>query len=396
MLIAHIVSYIQPEFGYEEYYSAREQAALGHDVHVITSDRIFPFKDVERMLSDVGSEHKDRNRPAGVEEFEGFKIHRGRTRYEVLYDYIVYDGVEKALRGLSPEVVHAHGPWQYGTRVAARLKTQLKYALVIDEHAYSTTYDQAPSLRNALLDIEYRTLRAPKARYALSRADAVVAVSDETERFLREFYKIENVHMIPLGVDHRLFCRDQNSRRRVRSEIGIGDDDLLLVSAGRIERAKRLELIIEGAMLSDDRMRLIIVGQGDREYIDELVSMADERVTFAGFKTAKELSSIYSASDIGLWGKASITIREAMSCSLPLVLLDTPDMASLLRWDNGISCELTPKGVSLAITKLMNDPKLRNRMGSNGRRAVEGQLSVEVQSRSLIDIYGKAISDRIP
>ena len=55
MKIAHVVSYIQPEFGYEEYYTAREQAALGHEVHVITSDRIFPFNDVEKMLSDIGS-----------------------------------------------------------------------------------------------------------------------------------------------------------------------------------------------------------------------------------------------------------------------------------------------------------------------------------------------------
>lgn len=390
-----MVSYIQPEFGYEEYYSAREQAALGHDVHVITSDRIFPFKNVERMLSDIGSPYRDRRRPIGVEEFEGFMIHRGRTRYEILYDYIVYDGVEEALRKISPEVVHAHGPWQHGTRVAARLRSDLGYALVIDEHAYSTTYDQSRSLRNSLLDMEYRTLRAPKARYALSRADAVVAVSEETDRFLSQFYGSKNVHMIPLGVDHRLFCRDDISRKRVRTDLGIGDDEILIVSAGRIERAKRLDVIVKGALLCGERIRLMMVGQGDREYVRELEAISDDRVIFVGFKTSRELSSIYSASDIGIWGKASITIREAMSCSLPILLLDTPDMRSLLRWDNGLKCEPTLQGISTAIAGLSRDALQRERMGRNGRMAVEKHLSVEVQSRRLLEVYAKALSGRV-
>ena len=40
MRIVHVIGYFQPEYGYEEYYTALTQLKFGHEVHVITSDRI--------------------------------------------------------------------------------------------------------------------------------------------------------------------------------------------------------------------------------------------------------------------------------------------------------------------------------------------------------------------
>jgi glycosyltransferase involved in cell wall biosynthesis len=362
---------------------------MGHEVHVITSDRIFPFKNVSKMLSDIGSAYKDRMRPVGDEGLEGFTIHRKRARFEVLYDLIVYEGIAEELKRIRPDVVHAHGAWQWGTYIAARNKGRLGYKLVIDEHGYSTTYDQAKTARNWALDKEYRLLRAPFARYSIARCDGTVAVSAESERFLREFYGVKNARTIPLGIDHRRFYRDEAARKRVRDDLGIRSG-LLLVTAGRMERAKRTELFIEGLKRAGDGVKLIIVGQGDGAYMNELKASSDDRVLFVGFKDQKGLSALYSACDIGLWGKASITIREAMGCSLPLILLDTPDMASLLKWDNGIACPPTPEGVADAIRR-MSDPERRRRMGENGRRAVVEDLSVRKEASDLLGFYTQLI-----
>ena len=381
-----MVSYFQPEFGYEEYYSAREQAALGHDVHVITSDRIFPFRNVEKMLSDIGSEYEDRDRPEGVEEMEGFTVHRGPTRMEVLYDFIIYGGVEEALSKVRPDVVHAHGLWQWGTYKSSKMKEELGYRLVLDEHGYSTTYDQEKSVRNWLLDKEYRTLRQPYAKYSLKKSDAVVAVSTEAENFLRDHYGVKEVEMIPLGVDHRRFSPDRGRREEVRRDLGLRDE-FVLITAGRLDRAKRIHLFVEALnRIDDDGIRLLVVGTGDEGYLKEIKEVADERTSFLGFKRSRELADLYNCADLGLWGKASITIREAMSCGLPLLLLDTPDMGSLLKWDNGISSD--PEHLPSAIEKLRGDREKLNRMGDNGRKAVEEELSVEVEAKKLLRVYG--------
>ena len=389
MRIAHVVSYLQPEFGYEEYYTAREQAAMGHEVHVITSDRIFPFKDVEKMLSDIGSKHRDRKRPVGKEEVAGFTVHRGGTTIEVLYDLILYKGVRGALEEIGPDVVHAHGLWQWGTYQAAKAKKDLGYRLIIDEHAYSTTYDQRRTLRNWLLDKEYRMVRAPFARYSLKRADGVVAICQETVDFLRSFYGLKRAKLIEMGIDQDQFRMRPKAREKVRRELGAGDG-FLLVTAGRLESAKRLELFIEGVkLLKRDDVKLVIVGRGDEGYLEELKRISNDRIIFKGFKTQEELADLYSAADIGLWGKASITIREAMGCSLPLLLLDERNMKDLLKWDNGMFSHRSARGVRDTLQEMMSDRGRLREMGRNSRKGVMEELSVKVQAERLLRFYGK-------
>ncbi|MGA1822292.1 MAG: glycosyltransferase family 4 protein [Thermoplasmatota archaeon] len=387
MRIAHVISYFQPEFGYEEYYMAREQAAMGHEVHVVTSDRIFPFKNVGKMLSDIGSPYKDRKRPEGVKEVDGFTVHRNRTRMEILYDFMIFRDAARTLSAIKPDVVHAHGLWPWSTYQAARNRERIGYGLILDEHGYATTYDLSKNLRNWVLDKEYRMIRAPLARYSLKRADGVVAVSGETEEFLRSFYNCRDVRMIPLGVDERNFKFDKKKRDRVRRSLGL-DDKFVLITAGRLERAKRIESLIEAVRrIESDRIRLVVVGSGDGDYLSELKKKADGRVVFTGFKRPEELSELYCGADLAFFGKASITIREAMSCSLPLLLFDNEDMRSLLKWDNGTAVRDDPKVLADEIVRLMDSPGLLKKMGNNGRVIVEAELSNRAEAEKLLDLY---------
>ncbi|MGA1820498.1 MAG: glycosyltransferase family 4 protein [Thermoplasmatota archaeon] len=388
MKIAHVVSYFQPEFGYEEYFSAREQAALGHEVHVITSDRIFPFRNVEKMLSDIRSPYKDRKRPAGVEEMKGFTVHRLKTSYEVLYDFLVYKGIEGKLEEIGPDVVHAHNLWTWGARCASRAKDRLGYRLIMDEHGYATTYDQRKTFRNFLLDKEYRLLRAPIARRSLKKADEVVAICAETVDFLKDFYNYDRAHMIPLGIDHRKFSTDSNARARTRKELGIREGEFLLITAGRLDSAKRLEHFIDAVnVMEREDITFLVVGQGDDRYLDMLKKKAGPKVRFLGFKRSDELADLYRAADLGLWGKASITIREAMGCQLPLVLFDEPNMKDLLKWDNGVYVKQEPKAIAKTVSELLDDPVSREKMGLGARKGVEEELSVEVEARKLLNLY---------
>lgn len=388
MKIAHVVSYFQPEFGYEEYFSAREQAAAGHEVHVVTSDRIFPFKNVDKMLADIGSPYKNRKRPLGVEEMEGFTVHRLKTKMELLYDHIIYGGIEEKLEEIKPDVVHAHNIWTWGAYRSAKAKDRLGYRLIADEHGYSTTYDQSPTFRNFLLDKEYRMFRAPLARRTLKKADEVVAICEETVDFLQNFYKYDRAHLIPLGIDHRKFSFREDARKNVREELGIVEGEFLLITAGRLDSAKKLELFIDGVRALDrDDVHLVVVGRGDENYLSMLKKKAGSNVRFLGFKRSDDLADLYCAADLGLWGKASITIREAIGCQLPLVLLEEPNMKDLLKWDNGIYVKQDSDSVKKAVLGLLEEPDRRKEMGDRGRKGVEEELSVEVETKKLLKLY---------
>jgi glycosyltransferase involved in cell wall biosynthesis len=389
--IVHIVSYFQPEFGYEEYFSAREQAALGNDVHVITSDRIFPFRNVEKMLSDMGSPYKTRMRPRGEEEMEGFTVHRKGTVVETLYDFIIYKDIKEELSRLRPDVVHCHIPYQWGSYQAARLKKKLGFKLVVDEHGYDTTYDQKKTFRNWLLDKEYRMIRAPLARYSLKRADAVVAKYRQTRDFLMEFYKVKDPIFIPLGIDHRKFIEDGKVRKNYRKKMG-WEGKKVLVTAGRLDKAKKLERFIESMKFIDDPdVLMVIIGQGDDEYLRKLKEISGERVRFLGFMNSNELAMVYNGADIGFWGKASITIREAMACKLPVVLFDLPNLKDLIQWDNGLFVKQDPKRIAEAFSVLLDDEDMRKVMGERGRKGVTSDFSVAIEAGRLIEVYERIL-----
>ncbi len=165
-------------------------------------------------------------------------------------------------------------------------------------------------------------------------------------------------------------------------------DGPLLITAGRIEREKHLEHFIKGVMQTGRKdIKLLVVGRGDQAYLDRLKEMSDPRIDFMGFKDQGQLSALYSAADIGLWGKASITIREAMGCSLPLILFDVPNMKDLIKWGNGTFVQPDAKSVKEAIVSMLSDPKRLRKMGEGSRRGVKEELSVSVEAEKLLKYY---------
>ena len=86
MRIAQVTAYFQPEFGYDEYYVSHNLAQLGHDVSVVTSDRIYPFKNVKKLLAEIGSEYTTRKRKCGIEKTDGFTVYRLPTVTELFLE----------------------------------------------------------------------------------------------------------------------------------------------------------------------------------------------------------------------------------------------------------------------------------------------------------------------
>jgi glycosyltransferase involved in cell wall biosynthesis len=196
--------------------------------------------------------------------------------------------------------------------------------------------------------------------------------------------------MIPLGIDHRKFSFREDARKRVRDELGIGDDQFLLITAGRLDPAKKLEHFIDGiSSMGRDDIHFVVVGRGDDKYISMLKEKAGKNIRFLGFKRSEELADLYCASDLGLWGKASITIREAIGCKLPLILFKEPNMKDLLKWENGIYVKQDPKAVQQIVRELLSNEKKRKQMGERGRKGVEKELSVEIEAKKLLKLYSK-------
>ena len=138
MRIVHVIDYFQPELGYQEYYLAREQLALGHDVHVVCSDRYYPFPDYDRTIKPLLG---DRIRPVSRGMECGVPVWRLPIAFERGRRALLRH-LDTALGELRPEVVHAHNIVKLHTFQVAARKARHGYRLLVDEHAHGVSINQ--------------------------------------------------------------------------------------------------------------------------------------------------------------------------------------------------------------------------------------------------------------
>ena len=186
-------------------------------------------------------------------------------------------------------------------------------------------------------------------------------------------------------------------RSQVRSEIGVEDDEHLVLYVGRLRTVKGVEYGIRAfatALEKHDKMKLALAGEGDQR--GNLESLCDDlgiqkHVKFLGPR--KDLSDVLSASDSVIMpsineGFPRVAI-EAMASSKPVVATrvgGTPE--AIINGQSGI---LVPskniKAMAEAIVNIASDSGLATRLGIAARKRVEQHYSASRYVSRLDEMY---------
>ncbi len=384
MKIVHVVGYFMPELGYQEYYLAKKHAVMGHDVSVISSDMAWPFPNIEEMLERAGAEPTRKYR-AGVYNVDGFKLYRLKHFFEH-NDFILAGGIKRLLREIKPDVVFSHESRQGLPVIPALYKKNLKYKYIVDQHDFYHSIPNYPLLKRVMRWADYNLFRKFIVSYNLKRADRIIAVTEQTKKFLMEKHGIRDIAMIPLGVDTDSFKFDSAKRQEMRDMYKIGADEKVLIFSGTIFPRKRLEVLID-AVKGFKNLRLLIVGDGEKDYVKKLKNIAASNCHFTGHVPKERLKEYFSAADIGIWpGNNSVIIAEAMACSLPIVMVDL-QLGYLVNYNNGLKFEENDKnGLIRCMTKMLNQDL--KKMGENSRKAVVENYSYSAIAKKYLELAG--------
>ena len=385
MRIIHVVDYFQPQLGYQETFLAKEQAKMGHEVFVITSDRYDPFlySDNKRLLGE------SRIIDAGLFVEDGIKIWRLNTLFELRYA-IWMKGLESKIQELQPDVVIVHRIVKFESIRVARLKKRLgTFKLIYDDHmSYRNT--RSP------LRVLYPLFRWTFSHLIQESADALVAIADDTKDFMVEKYGIppERITVIPLGADDKLFRFDNDARKQVRKQLSLDAGEIVFIYTGKILPWKNLGLLIEAVRLlkSHANIKVLMIGDGSQAHIQGLkeeiqVNNMQDIIIMHDAVPNKELYKYYSAADVAVWPfGASIGQREAMACNLPLIVSDSLQITELADYDSVLlfrdndASDLAKKMETLLATEQ------RKEMGLKSRRYIEERLSWKVIARQFLDL----------
>jgi hypothetical protein len=176
MKIVHLCNYYQELLGYQEYYLAHAQMTNGHDVHIVTGDRYFPFPSYETtVLAILGP------RIVGCGLFSASKItiHRLPVTLEIASRVWLKDVIQR-ICDINPDLIICHGVSNFNALRLAVSKI-VTAPVVFDEHMLKR------EMRGGLLSaIYYKIFRNLVAKVIERRATAIVGVAEGCIDFLRD------------------------------------------------------------------------------------------------------------------------------------------------------------------------------------------------------------------
>ncbi len=155
------------------------------------------------------------------------------------------------------------------------------------------------------------------------RFDAVFALSENGGAAKLRSLGIDPVGVVPLGVELGEFG-PQRRDPRLRHKLGLGEDQPLLIYAGRLDGEKKPDVVVEAFRMLPRELgaKLALIGEGPLKA--EIAALGDERIIMPGYlKDRAELARWLASADIYVSGMADetfgVSIVEAQASGLPVV-----------------------------------------------------------------------------
>lgn len=246
-----------------------------------------------------------------------------------------------------------------------------------------------------------KPLHARMERWLMNRTDAVVASAGS----VKDYY-VAQVGADPAAVEVIYNAVDwaqlqaTMSRQEFRASAGVPADAPAAAIIARLTEQKAHRVLFES--MTDPRLaalHLIVVGDG--ELRDDLRSRAASlgiagRVHFLGAR--RDLGNILAASDIfampSFWEGLPLSMVLAMGAGLPVVASRVAGIPEVVR--DHVSGLLVDAGdttqLARALAALVQDPKLRSRLGAAAREFVLPRFGVDGYVASITALYDRLLA----
>lgn len=292
------------------------------------------------------------------------------------HDYVVNPDLGHVLRELRPEVVVVSGWSTYACQAAILWcrRHRVPYVLQVESHDLGRRSGWRRAVKGSVVPRLVRAAAGVLVTGTLVR-DSMLARGADPDRV--------GTFAVTVGVEELGARADElrASRETLRTELGLGRDDVAVLCVARLAPEKGLDTLVRAvAAAGDDRLVLVLVGDGpERASLESLARDQGVRLVLAGDRPWERVAETYVAADVFAllsdrepWG---VVVNEAAACGLPLVLSDRVGAAAdlLLDGENG---SLVPVGdlraAAAALRRLAESPELRAAQGARSRELVAG------------------------
>jgi glycosyltransferase involved in cell wall biosynthesis len=365
-------------------------AERGHDVTLITGPALGPEGELFKQTKN--------------QKYKTIVINSLRRQINPIYDIPAYRAIKKHLEEIQPDIVHTHSAKAgiLGRFAAYAIKRETSHERRATKIVHTIHGLAFHPYQNQLINKFYIAIEKSAAKrtdFFISVADAMTAQTlaagiGEPDKFVTAYSAVEEDDFLRPIPDQR--------KKAFRQKYEITEDAIVLTSIARLFMLKGHDYIIESAKTLSKQYKnalWLFVGDGNlsEHYRKQVCSLGlSDRIKFTGLLSPKEIPLAIASSDIlvhcSLREGLARALPQAMLCAKPAVSFDVDGAREVVNKNTGRLIE--PENVeqlTAACAELIENKKLRNTLGEQGRESVKEKFSPEVMVDKIEGIYGKLI-----
>jgi len=250
--------------------------------------------------------------------------------------------------------------------------------------------------------------------FVIHYSDLVFPVTEKMRMTLVKEYRadVKKVAVISNSVDAAIFRPLENERKRVRQQLGLLDETVVLYMSTFSARWRGSERSFK-VMYEMQRKRkdivFLVVGSGP--LLAEMKAAARNeslgQALFAGAVDHHLVPFYMNAADVYVYDIAQVPselvakeglcptkILEAMACGKPVIAPEESELEAMLRKSNGGFSASSIEQVQALIEKFADSAELARSMGRNARRYVELNHDLTRLTGLMIELIGEVVSSR--
>lgn len=295
------------------------------------------------------------------------------------------------------DLVYVSAVWQWISIDTARICHSKKVPMVIGLHG-----SFARRLRNKgkWKKVLFRQLAV---RQSLMRAAAIHLTSEAERVDAGDWLEGRPSFVVPNAVDPALFYSLPSQRKSFRQRYQIPEDSHVVITVGRPDWKKRVDLVIR-AIASKPEWHLLIVGPdnvGKAPVWRQLSSQLNvtDRVIWAGYLKEEELLGAYSAADlfalISQNENFGMVVVEALLCGLPVMVSPEVGVWEFLKDDDvGKVVPMTTDAVLNTLDDFTANADVWKIRANNARSTAQRKFSPDQVGALMSTAFGDILSGR--
>lgn len=258
-------------------------------------------------------------------------------------------------------------------RIASYIKsvfTQSKFVHVIHDFIWATYVngdigrfmDIIQSGKNITSPINFKEIFQDGIK-TFAIADAVVCLSEDTQKLLQDFYKVQEdkIHLIKNGLSDNCRQADLGQQQELRKRYRIGGDATVFLFVGRLTEQKGINLLLDAMNLLDCNAlncTLVCIGEVRQEAMLKFMKNANrDRIIFTGALNEEDVYVFYQLAKFGIilsqYEQCSYVGIEMKMFSLPVIASQNYGVKNMFTPMSSINVENNPSAVAQAIKKLV-------------------------------------------